>query len=55
MPGPSLVSSLAATLSKEENKTVGKTLGDVNAKVLFDMKAATLLKVVAKAFADTQT
>ena len=38
-----------------EVKTLGKTLGDVKAEALLDMKAATLLKVVAKAFEDTQT
>ena len=53
--GPSLVCRLAATLPKAEVKTVGKTLGAVKSKALLDMKAATLLKVVAKAFADTQT
>ena len=46
---------LAATLLKAEVKTVGKTLDDVKAKALLEMKAVTLLKVVAKAFADPQT
>lgn len=32
---------------------VGKTLGEVEAEELHDMKAATLSKVIAKAFADT--
>ena len=52
---PSLVSTLAATLPNAESKTVGKTVGDVKAEVLLAMKTTTLLKVVAKAFADTQT
>ena len=33
-------------------KTLGKTRGDLKAEALLDIKAATLLKVVAKAFAD---
>ena len=52
---PSLVSTLAATLPNAESKTVGKTVGDVKAEVLLAMKTTTLLKVVAKAVADTQT
>ena len=35
-------------------KTVAKTMQDLQAEPLLDIKAATLLKVVAKAFADTQ-
>lgn len=46
---------MAATLPKTKAKTVGKAPGDVEAETLLDMKAATLLKVVAKAFADTLT
>ena len=46
---------MAATLPKTEAKAVGKTLGDVKAEELLDMKATTLLRVVAKAFADTIT
>ena len=49
------VSTLAATLPMVEANRVGKTLSDVGAEALLDMKAATLLRVVAKAFADTQT
>lgn len=46
---------MAATLPKTEAKVVGKTLGDVKAEALLDIKGATLLRVVAKAFADTIT
>lgn len=53
--GPSLVCIPATTLPKAEAKRVSKTLHDVKAEALLNMKAATLLKVVAKAFADTQT
>ena len=53
--GPSIVSTLAATLPKAKAKTVGKTLGDVKVEALLNIKATTLLKVVAKAFEDTQT
>ena len=42
-------------LPNAEVKTVGKTLGDVKAEALLAIKTTTLLKVVAKAFADTQT
>ena len=52
--GPSLVWTLAETLPKAKVKTVAKTMQDLQAKPLLDIKAATLLKVVAKAFADTQ-
>ena len=52
--GPSLVSTLAATLPMAKVKTVAKTLQDLEAEPLLDIMAATLLKVVAKAFADTQ-
>ena len=54
MTGPSLVSTLAATQPKAKVKIVAKTLQDLQAEPLLDIKAATLLKVVAKAFADTQ-
>ena len=54
MTGPSLVSTLAATLPMAKVKTVAKTLQDLEAEPLLDITAATLLKVVAKAFADTQ-
>ena len=54
MTGPSLVSTLAATLPMAKVKTVAKTLQDLEAEPLLGRKAATLLKVVAKAFADTQ-
>ena len=52
--GPSLLPTLAATLPKAKVKTVAKTLQDLEAEPLLDITAATLLKVVAKAFADTQ-
>ena len=52
--GPSLVSTLTATLPKAKVKTVAKTLQDLEAEPLLDIMAATLLKVVAKAFADKQ-
>ena len=55
LTGPLLVKTLTATLPKAEVKTVGKTLGYVQAEALIDIKAATLLKVVTKTFADTQT
>lgn len=45
---------LAATLPKAKVKTVAKTMQDLQAEPLLDIKAGTLLKVVAKAFADTQ-
>ena len=51
--GPSLVSTLTSTLPKAKVKTVAKTLQDLEAEPLLDIMAATLLKVVAKAFADT--
>ena len=35
-------------------KTVAQTLQDLEAEPLLDITAATLLKVVAKAFADTK-
>ena len=54
LTGPSLVSTLAATLLKAKVKTVAKTLQDLQAEPLLGRKAATLLKVVAKAFADIQ-
>ena len=54
LTGPSLVSTLAATLLKAKVKTVAKTLQDLQGEPLLGRKAATLLKVVAKAFADTQ-
>ena len=52
--GPSLVSTLTSTLPKAKVKTVAKTLQDLEAEPPLGRKAATLLKVVAKAFADTQ-
>ena len=52
--GPSLVSTLTSTLPKAKVNTVAKTLQDLEAEPLHDIMAATLLKVVAKAFADTQ-
>ena len=52
--GPSLVSTLTSTPPKAKVKTVAKTLQDLEAEPLLDIMAATLLKVVAKAFADTQ-
>ena len=42
-------------MTKAKAKTVNKTLGDVKVEALLDIKATTLLKVVAKAFPDTQT
>ena len=45
---------LAATLPNAKVKTVAKTRQDLQAEPLLHIKAATLLKVVAKAFADTQ-
>ena len=41
-------------LPKAKVKTVAKTLQDLEAEPLLGRKTATLLKVVAKAFADTQ-
>ena len=52
--GPSLVSTLTSTPPKAKVKTVAKTLPDLQAEPLLDIMAATLLNVVAKAFADTQ-
>ena len=52
--GPSLVSTLAATLPKAKAKTVGKKVGVVAGEALLDMNATALYKIVAKAFADTQ-
>ena len=48
--------ALADTLAevKAKVKTLAKTLQDLEADPLLDRKAATLLKVVAKIFADTQ-
>ena len=54
LTGPSLVSTLAATLPKAKVKTVAKRLQDLQADPLLDITAATLLEVVGKAFADTQ-
>ena len=48
LTGPSLVSTLAATLPKAKVKTVAKTLQDLEAKPLLGRKAATLLKVVLR-------
>ena len=52
--GLSLVSTLSETLPNAKAKTVGKTQGDVEAEALLDMNATALLKVVDKAFAETQ-
>ena len=52
--GPSLVSTLTSTLPKAKVKTVAKKLQDLETEPLRDIMAATLLKVVAKAFAHTQ-
>ena len=52
--GPSLVSTLTSTLPTAKVKAVAKTLQDLQAEPLLDIMAATLLKVVGKAFADTQ-
>ena len=52
--GLSLVSTLSETLPKAKAKTVGKTQRDVEAEALLDMNATALLKVVDKAFAETQ-
>ena len=45
LTGPSLVSTLAATLLKAKVKTVAKTLQDLEGEPLLGRKAATLLKV----------